>query len=102
MAPYYNWINGLCRIFFATKQDDSPIPQMKREFMNAVLDSPAKQTSLQYSEPFNAKKRKIEEETITPIPEEYIKRSKIVAPNNSLGNKNPKKNNNSRIHRQSP
>ena len=51
-APYYRWINNLCQIFLATKEDHSPIPQMKREFMEAVLDLPSNKKSNQSSIPF--------------------------------------------------
>ena len=52
-APYYRWINSLCRIYFATKSDDSPVPQMERALMDAVMDSPSKSKSKKASSPLD-------------------------------------------------
>ena len=80
VTPYYNWINSLCRIYFATRKDNSPIPQMTREFMDAVLDSPSRVTSNQSSVPFVLKEENHDEETITPISEDMIRNSRVVSP----------------------
>ena len=78
-VPYYKWINSLCRIYLATSDDNSPIPQIKRSFMDAVLDSPSQITSLHSSEPFPlTQDKKIEDKTVNlPV----ARKSTVVTPN---------------------